>query len=143
MHMARLFGGTIIPNNKLAGQILLMMEDYYYPASSTFGEFWFKTVLEQFIQNSGMPLGYRTLKDATDLEDKHLKTTLTKLIGEGYIEELDSPASFLFANDDGTSYSLVLDAEEAEREAEEAIASEAKVPDAAAPEVAQPDTTSS
>lgn len=128
--------------SKLAEEIYLLMNDSYFKSSSTFGDFWRKSVLLEFIQNSGIPLGYRTLKDACNLDDKPLKSALDKLITEGYIREVNTPANFLFQGDDGNGYELILDAEVAIGEAQERINKEEAVgegtsTDAAAAQVAQ------
>jgi len=132
--------------SKLAEEIYLLMNDTYYPRSGTFGDFWRKSVLLEFIQNSGLPLGYRTLKDACNLEDERLKGALDKLTREGYIREVNTPANFLFQGDDGLGYELILDAEAAANEAQERIAKDEaeeaarklQAANTAAPEVSQP-----
>ena len=102
----------------LSEQIYLIMKGCYFPASSTMGEYFKKSVLMEFIQNSGMPLGYKTIKDATSLEDKWLNYALDNLKDEGYIRSVDSPASFLFPGQDGNGYELIMDAVDAEKAAQ-------------------------
>lgn len=104
--------------SSLSEQIYLLMKGCYFPASSTMGNFWKKTVLCEFIQNSGMPLGFKTVQDATTLSDSEMKYAIDNLKEEGYIEEIDSPASFLFQGTDGCGYQLKMNAKEAEIAAE-------------------------
>lgn len=108
--------------SSLAEQIYLLMKDCFFPGSGTMGEYFKKTTLLQFVQNSGMPLGHQTLSDATGLENEWLKYAVDNLKSEGYIKEIDSPASFLFPGDAGIGYELVMDAKEAENEANKVLA---------------------
>jgi len=95
-------------NNKLTDLINKMIKQEYYLDVKTYGEFCSKRILEEFIQNSGMPLGYKTIQDSTGLTNCKLNKQLDKLKAEGYIEQIDSPASFLFKGTDGQSYQLAL-----------------------------------
>ena len=128
--------------SSLAEQIYLLMKDCYFPASFTMGEFWKKMVLFEFIHNTGMPLGFMTVQDATTLTDTEMKYAIDNLTKEGYIEEVDSPASFLFQGTAGCGYQLKMNAKEAESEAEERqkaeLVQEAKVSNAETAEVALP-----
>ena len=94
--------------SNLTEQIYLVMKGCYFPASSTMGEFWKKQVLLEFIENQGMPLGRKTIQDAVDMEDKWLTWALDKLMEEGYIQKVDSPANFLFQGTDGDGYELIM-----------------------------------
>lgn len=110
--------------NKLTEQIMLMMKDSYYPSPMTHGEFLKKRMLEEFIKLSGMPLGHETLVQALEFTEKEIDKTIAKLTEEGYISEIDSPASFLFPGKSGNGYQLIMDEKEASIEAEEKIKSE-------------------
>lgn len=130
--------------SNLSEQIYLLLKDSFFPGSGTMGEYFKKTVLLQFIQNSGMPLGFKTVQDATSLEDKWMKYALDNLKEEGYIEEIDSPASFLFPGTDGLGFQLKMDVKGAEIAAQEqaekdqALLEASKVSDPAAGEISQP-----
>jgi len=133
--------GIPTKGSSLVEQIYTILQGCYFPGSGTFGEFWKKQVLMEFIQNSGMPLGYKTIKDSTSLEDRWLNFALDNLAIEGYIEKIDSPASFLFPGQDGDGWQLKMDAEDAEEKAKEKVEAEkASVPDPAAAQMAQPAT---
>ena len=96
-------------NSKLTKQIKLMMTGNYYPSPITNGEFIKKRVLEEFIKNSGMPLGYETINQSIEyLTGKELDGTIDKLLKEGYIEKIDSPASFMFPGKSGDGYKLIM-----------------------------------
>jgi len=139
--------------NKLAEEIYLLMKDEYFKNSSTFGEFWKKSVLLEFIQNSGLALGYRTLKEACGfvgdtpsveaIENERLEKVLDTLVKEGYIKEVETPANFLFQGNDGRGFELILDAQAAENEAEERVnkeeaVGEGEATNTPAPQMAQP-----
>ena len=137
--------GLPTKGSNLAEQIYLMMKDCFFPSSGTMGDYWKKTVLCEFIQNSGMPLGFKTVQDATTLTDAEMKYAIDNLKEEGYIEEIDSPASFLFPGTDGSGYQLKMNAKGAENAAQEQITKEAvvqadKVSDPAAEQMALPNS---
>lgn len=134
--------GLPTKGSNLSEQIYLLMKDCFFLASGTMGEFWKKTVLWEFVHNTGMPLGFKTVQDATTLTDTEMKYAIDNLKEEGYIEEIDSPASFLFPGTAGCGYQLKMNAKEAESEAEERqkaeLVQEDKVSNPEAAEVALP-----
>lgn len=133
--------------SNLSEQIYLLMKGCFFPASGTMGEYWKKTVLCEFIQNSGMPLGFKTVQDATTLTDAEMKYAIDNLKEEGYIEEIDSPASFIFQATDGLGFQLKMDVKGAESAAQEqiekdkALVEASKAANATAEQVALPNST--